>query len=155
MIKNTKTKDVEVAKKLINIYQSSQDRKIDFDLSFEYVKRLLDHKTCYYTGIEFTEEGGHARSFDRIDSNQGYVEGNVVACTIDINGKKANLTFEEIEALYKKILTHHNKQEQKRIEAEAELNKIQEVPDVIEKTKAKTPATTKRRRSVKKTEEKV
>lgn len=150
MIKNTKTKDVEVAKKLINIYQSSQDRKIDFDLSFDYVKRLLEHKTCYYTGIEFTEDGIHARSFDRIDSNQGYVEGNVVACTIDINGKKANLTFEEIEALYKKILMHHEKQEQKRIEAEAELNKIQDVPDIIEK-----PKVTKRRRSTKKTEEKV
>lgn len=95
--------DIEVAKKLINIYQSAQDRKIDFNLSFEYVKNLLEYKNCYYTDIPFTEEGIHARSFDRIDSNKGYIEGNVVACTIDINGKKANLSFEEIECLYNKL----------------------------------------------------
>lgn len=95
--------DIEVAKKLINIYQSAQDRKIDFNLSFEYVKNLLEYKNCYYTGLPFTEEGIHARSFDRIDSNKGYIEGNVVACTIDINGKKANLSFEEIECLYNKL----------------------------------------------------
>ncbi len=112
MVKNTKTKDVEVAKKLINIYQSAQDRKIEFDLSFEYVKKLLEYKTCYYTGIEFTEDGVYARSFDRVDSDKGYIEGNVVACTIDINGKKANLYFEEIELIYNKILIHKNKHKQ-------------------------------------------
>jgi|688.fasta_scaffold31063_17 hypothetical protein len=95
--------DVEVAKKLINIYQSAQDRKIDFNLSFEYVKNLLEYKTCYYTGAIFTEDGTNARSFDRIDSDKGYVEGNVVACTIDINGKKANLSFEEIDCLHAKL----------------------------------------------------
>ena len=41
--------DVEVAKKLINIYQSAQDRKLQFNLSFEYVRRMLEYKTCYYT----------------------------------------------------------------------------------------------------------
>lgn len=107
--------DVEVAKKLINIYQSAQDRKIDFNLSFEYVKKLLEYKTCYYTGVLFTEEGVNARSFDRIDSDQGYIEGNVVACTIDINGKKANLSFDEIECLHTKLskLTSNKKKKRK------------------------------------------
>lgn len=95
--------DIEVAKKLINIYQSSQDRKLEFNLSFEYVKRLLEYKTCYYTNIPFTEEGPFARSFDRVESDKGYIEGNVVACTIDINGKKANLSPEEISCLDKKL----------------------------------------------------
>jgi hypothetical protein len=104
--KNTLS-DVEVAKKLINIYQSAQDRKIDFNLSFEYVRNLLEYKNCYYTGLPFTEEGTLARSFDRIDSEKGYIEGNVVACTIDINGKKANLSFEEIECLYIKLSKHN------------------------------------------------
>jgi hypothetical protein len=27
----------------------------------------------------------------------------VVACTVDINGKKSNLSFDEIECIYKKI----------------------------------------------------
>ena len=100
--KNTLT-DVEVAKKLINIYQSAQDRKLDFNLGFDYVKKLLEFKQCYYTGTPFTEDGVNARSFDRIDSDKGYVEGNVVACTVDINGKKSNLSFSEIDCLHSKL----------------------------------------------------
>jgi hypothetical protein len=105
--KNSNTKviitDVEVAKKLINIYQSAQDRKLEFNLSFDYVKKLLEFKQCYYTGTQFSEDGTNARSFDRIDSDKGYIEGNVVACTVDINGKKSNLSFSEIDCLHSKL----------------------------------------------------
>jgi hypothetical protein len=104
MSKGTTVTDLEVAKKLININQSAMDRNIEFNLSFEYVKKMLEYKTCYYTNVTFTEDGGTARSFDRIDSDKGYVEGNVVACTIDINGKKSNLTFDEIACLYNKLV---------------------------------------------------
>lgn len=95
--------DLEVARKMLKIFQSAQDRKLEFDLSFVTVKQLLSYRTCYYTGKEFEEDGMMARSFDRIDSDKGYVEGNVVACTVDINSKKSNLTFEEIENLYNKL----------------------------------------------------
>ena len=102
--------DVEVAKKLINIYQSAQDRKLQFNLSFEYVRKMLQYNTCYYTNKLFTEDGPNARSFDRVDSDKGYVEGNVVACTIDINGKKSNLSFDEIACIYNKL---HKKKEKR------------------------------------------
>ncbi len=105
--KKSSITDVEVAKKLINIFQSAQDRKLQFNLGFDYVRRLLEYKTCYYTGIPFTEDGPMARSFDRIDSAKGYIEGNVVACTIDINGKKSNLTYKEIECLHGKLSKLH------------------------------------------------
>ena len=95
--------DLEVARKMLKIFQSAQDRKLEFDLSFQTVKQLLSYPSCYYTGKHFEEEGMMARSFDRIDSDKGYVEGNVVACTVDINSKKSNLTFEEIETLYHKL----------------------------------------------------
>ncbi len=95
--------DLEVAKKMLKIYQSAADRKLEFNLSFESVKKLLSYQTCYYTNKKFEEEGNYSRSFDRVDSAKGYVEGNVVACTVDINGKKSNLSFEEIECIYKKI----------------------------------------------------
>jgi len=95
--------DVEVAKKLVNIHSSAQSRNLEFNLTFEYVKKLLEYHTCYYTNVQFTEEGGSARSFDRVDNDKGYVIGNVVACTIDINGKKNNLTLDEIVCLYKKL----------------------------------------------------
>jgi len=102
--KSKELTDIEIAKKMINIHQSAMDRKIEFNLSFEYVKRMLGFKTCYYTGVTFTEDGPNARSFDRIDSDKGYIEGNVVACTIDINGKKSNLTIDEIACLYNKLV---------------------------------------------------
>ena len=95
--------DVEVAKKLVNIHSSAQSRNLEFNLTFEYVKKLLEYNTCYYTNVIFTEDGGSARSFDRVDNDKGYVVGNVVACTIDINGKKNNLTLDEIVCLYKKL----------------------------------------------------
>lgn len=102
--------DVEVAKKLLNIYQSAMDRKLEFNLSFESVKTLLRFQTCYYTGRRFEQEGPYSRSIDRIDSSKGYVEGNVVSCTVDINGKKSNLSDEEIELLYNKIVVHKKKE---------------------------------------------
>ena len=101
--------DVEVAKKLLNIYQSAMDRKLEFNLSFESVKTLLKFQTCYYTGRRFDNDGPYARSIDRIDSSKGYIEGNVVSCTVDINGKKSNLSDDEIELLYHKIVLHKKK----------------------------------------------
>lgn len=101
--KEVKITDVEVAKKLVNIHSSAQSRNLEFDLTFEYVKKLLEYTTCYYTGVQFSEDGPHARSFDRVDNDKGYIIGNVVACTTDINGKKNNLTIDEIICLYKKL----------------------------------------------------
>jgi hypothetical protein len=95
--------DVEVAKKLVNIHSSAQSRNLEFNLTFEYVKKLLEYTTCYYTNVTFTEDGPNARSFDRVDNDKGYVVGNVVACTVDINGKKNNLSIDEIVCLYKKL----------------------------------------------------
>jgi hypothetical protein len=102
--------DIEVAKKLVNIHSSAQSRNLEFDLSFEYVKKLLEYNTCFYTNVQFTEDGPNARSFDRLDNDKGYVIGNVVACTTDINGKKNNLTIDEIICLYKKLGHLKNKQ---------------------------------------------
>jgi hypothetical protein len=103
MNKKQEVSDLEVARKMLKIHQSSVDRKLDFDLTLETVKKLLTYKTCYYTGREFEEDGAFARSFDRVNSSKGYIEGNVVSCTVDINGKKSNLTFDEIAALYHKL----------------------------------------------------
>jgi hypothetical protein len=88
---------------MINLQQSATSRNIEFDLSFETVKSLLLRTNCYYTGLKFEDEGKFSFSVDRVDSKKGYIEGNVVACTIDINSKKSNLTMEEINQLYIKI----------------------------------------------------
>lgn len=97
-------RDIDVAKKMLKIFQSAQDRNLEFNLSFETVKRLITYPTCYYTGRVFENDGIYSRSFDRVDSAKGYVEGNVVACTIDINQKKSNLSESEIFCLYDKLI---------------------------------------------------
>ena len=99
----TKVTDIEVAQKMMQLKQSATSRSLDFDLSFRTVRFLLAQKKCYYTGIPFEESGGSARSIDRVDPSKGYIEGNVVACTVDINGKKSNLTIQEIEQIFKGI----------------------------------------------------
>lgn len=106
--------DLEVANKLIKLYQSSKDRNIEFDLTLRKVRQLLQAKTCYYTGVPFEENGPLSRSIDRVDSSLGYVDDNVVACTVDINGKKANLTNEEIELLYTKLKQWHKAKANKK-----------------------------------------
>ena len=98
-----KLPDIEVAKKMINLQQSATSRNIEFDLTFETVKHLMTRTHCYYTGIKFEDEGKLAFSVDRVDSKKGYIEGNVVACTVDINSKKSNLSYEEIRMLNDKV----------------------------------------------------
>lgn len=123
--------DLEVAKKMLKIYQSAQDRKLEFDLSFESVKKLLSYQTCYYTNRKFEEDGQFSRSFDRVDSAKGYIEGNVVACTVDINGKKSNLSMEEIECIYNKLVKALPKKkpaEEPQIEIEIEITQNEEQP---------------------------
>jgi hypothetical protein len=116
MNKKQEVSDLEVARKMIKIHQSAADRKLDFDLSLETVRKLLTYKTCYYTNREFDEDGAFSRSFDRVDSSKGYVEGNVVSCTVDINGKKSNLTFDEIEALYHKLKSPFSEEPKQEVE---------------------------------------
>lgn len=123
--------DLEVAKKMLKIYQSAQDRKLEFDLSFESVKKLLSYQTCYYTNRKFDEDGQFSRSFDRVDSAKGYIEGNVVACTVDINGKKSNLSMEEIECIYNKLAKAVPKKkpvEEPQIEIEIQITQNEEQP---------------------------
>jgi len=100
--------DYTVAKKLIQLKQSADSRGIEFDLSFVAVRKLMNAKVCFYTRKKFGEDLD-ARSIDRVDSSIGYVDGNVVACTVDINRKKANLTHDEILLLSTRIQQHRSK----------------------------------------------
>lgn len=108
-----KIPDIEVAKKMINLQQSSTSRQIEFDLTFETVKHLMTRTNCYYTGVPFEDDGKFAFSVDRVDSKKGYIEGNVVACTVDINSKKSNLSYEELKQLISKIEEFLNKNKKK------------------------------------------
>jgi hypothetical protein len=127
-----KIPDIEVAKKMINLQQSATSRNIEFDLSFETVKSLLLRTNCYYTGLKFEDEGKFSFSVDRVDSKKGYIEGNVVACTIDINSKKSNLTIEEINLLYARIQKFIVPAKPKKSKLITKIEKNEEVNNVIE-----------------------
>ena len=87
--------DVEVAKKLVNIHSSAQSRSLEFNLTFEYVKKLLEYNTCYYTNVIFTEEGGSARSFDRVDNDKVNNKDNFHLACLDCNLKRRRKTDEK------------------------------------------------------------
>ena len=109
LFKKGKVTDLDVASKITQLNRSALDRKLHFSLSFKTVKRLLTVKRCFFTNVEFQPTGPYSRSIDRIDTTLGYIEDNVVACTVDINGKKANLSIPEIELIYKSIMKHKQK----------------------------------------------
>jgi hypothetical protein len=124
--------DIEVAKKMINLQQSAISRNIEFDLSFETVKSLLLRTHCFYTGIKFEDDGKLSFSVDRVDSKKGYIEGNVVACTIDINSKKSNLTIDEINLIHQKIQKFIVPAKPKKSKPITKIEKNEEVNNVIE-----------------------
>lgn len=58
---------------------------LEFDLTVEFLQGLFAPMTCSVTGIPLSADGGHGKarqnpwapSVDRIDSDLGYIQGNV------------------------------------------------------------------------------
>ena len=75
--------------------KSSKDRKIDFDMSFETFAALKKQTKCQYSGIPF-DDTEHVFSFERINNNIGYIDGNVIAVSKAINSARSNYTIERL-----------------------------------------------------------
>lgn len=101
VLKEKSELDIEVAKKLIQIQQSAISRNIQFAMTFNEVKKVLNQKKCFFTEIELNNivNDPHQRTFDRIDNTVGYIDGNVVACTKYFNGVKGDITLDQIRLL--------------------------------------------------------
>lgn len=80
------------------------DKGLPFSLTVAQIKKLQTAKTCFFTGAEFTNKPQDKPTFDRLEPVLGYVNGNVVVCTQKVNLLKADLTFDEIEKMYLKLL---------------------------------------------------
>lgn len=96
-----------LVKKSLTCFKHRRTKVLEYNLTEEYLEKLLiqqDYKD-YYTGI--IPEDYKEYSIDRIDSNVGYVEGNVVITTNTINIMKSDMTVEEfknqIKLLYNNI----------------------------------------------------
>lgn len=75
--------EIKVAKKYTQLLCSAKRRNKEFNLTLADVRKLLNRKTCAYTGVRFSSE--NLRTIDRIDSKKGYVKGNVTAVTDKVN----------------------------------------------------------------------
>lgn len=104
-----KISDIALATKLLQLRDSAKGRKIPFNISLAKLRRLMNQKSCYFTGIEFDSTADNQRTIDRVDTNAGYTDDNIVACTRRINSLKANLTSAEIKGLYRGLIKFEKK----------------------------------------------
>lgn len=89
----------------------SKSRDKNNDLSLEYLKSLWDKQsgTCVYSGIKLTDRdyrgnnGISTASLDRIDSNYGYIKGNVQFVSMNLNFMKHKSSHNETIELCKII----------------------------------------------------
>lgn len=96
------SEDLVVSKRLLMLENSAHQRRLEFNLTFVEVRRLLRQKKCYYTGIKFEENGTpNGLTFDRVDNSKGYIIGNVVVCTKEFNNVKGALSLQQMEFLAK------------------------------------------------------
>ena len=101
-----KTQDNIIAQFLLK--KSSQCRRrrnkvLEYNLTLEYIKELLlkqEYKD-YYTGQ--VPENYEDYSVDRIDSNLGYIAGNIVITTNRVNAMKNDMSTEEFKKLISDI----------------------------------------------------
>ena len=93
------------------VQASARGRGIEFNLSKEYLYNLYNKQKglCYYTGEkmklkiysgiipnrENIEKFKNYLTIDRLNSSIGYVEKNVVLCTLKVNTAKGSLGYDE------------------------------------------------------------
>lgn len=101
-----KTQDNIIAQFLLKKSSQCKRRRnkvLEYNLTLEYIKELLlkqEYKD-YYTGQ--VPENYKDYSIDRIDSNLGYIEGNIVITTNRVNAMKNDMSTEEFKKLISDI----------------------------------------------------
>ena len=90
----SRTSDLDLAGLYIHKEKDAKRRGIEFSLSLSDLRKIVSRKTCFYTGSVLTEEGNNRPSLERLDNTKGYVKGNVVRCSKEINAIK-NVLFED------------------------------------------------------------
>ena len=93
--------DALVCTKFINIKNSAESRGKVFDMTFEEVKRLCFEQYCFFSGklLNNITNDLNSKTFDRLDNEKGYVNGNVVACSLEYNRLKKDLTIAQLKLI--------------------------------------------------------
>lgn len=98
-----------VAKKYLMLMKSASDRNLEFNLSIDDLSQMLRKKECHFTGETLvcfahcrdkisageSELPANYLTIDRLDSEKGYVSGNVVVCGNEINQLKDRMPSQE------------------------------------------------------------
>ncbi len=97
--------ELTIAKKYVALKESAEKRGKEFNMSLQSLRNIYTATKCYYSGVTLTREPGHHNSMtiDRVDNSKGYVTGNVVACSKRMNNIKGDMSYSEIEVLFKKL----------------------------------------------------
>lgn len=86
--------DYVIACKYRNKIMNAQKRGIQFSLTFTQFKKLLQRKTCGYTGMPLDmsdNDSDMSPTIERIDGNKGYVQGNCIVVASKYNQLKNEL----------------------------------------------------------------
>lgn len=84
--------------KFLQYRSNAKKRNIDFDLTIEEFSKFWQ-KPCFYCGSDIDTIG-----IDRVDSDLGYVEGNMVPCCFTCNQSKNDLSLSEWVCHLKSVL---------------------------------------------------
>lgn len=92
---------------------AAKRRKIQWELSNEDIEELAKPMVCFYTNVPLTLERSKPNtiSIDRVDSNVGYVKGNVAICQSTINFMKGVLSTMEFIQFCRNVVNHHDRNE--------------------------------------------
>lgn len=96
-----------------NLKTRKKVSKLDFNITAEYLQKLYDkNHYCSLTGIDLTYNpkiklSDNVLSVDRIDSDKGYIEGNVQLVHKDINMMKQSLSQERFIELCKNVANYN------------------------------------------------
>jgi hypothetical protein len=100
--KSNTYKDEAVANFYIKKINEAKRRNIEFSISLYSFMEIVKAKQCYYTGYVY--KCNAEKSLDRLDNDKGYVEGNVVSCLSSFNTAKDDLTLDEIQSIYRRMI---------------------------------------------------
>ncbi len=102
---------LRVQERLYRIYerQALFVRFILFEIEFDEFVRLTKMK-CYYCGVEPLQSfyGYMYNGLDRIDNNEGYIEGNIISCCGHCNTMKGELSKIEFVEHCKHITSYYD-----------------------------------------------
>ena len=113
---NNKFDDIDrmLNNRFLGLQERSYKNSIDINITKDYLKELWVNQKgfCALSGIKMTHIAGNGRTFtnvsiDRIDSNLGYVEGNVQLVCMAANQMKSDLNESELLKFCKAIIENY------------------------------------------------